>query len=119
MSDVAVFIRRNQMEVTNLADGRTSSGSASFSTERLLVGNLGDAQKLLTDLLKQVISGGMFAARPRLLMQPLEMTEGGLSAVEELLLVDLGLVAGARHVHVHVGAKLSPKAAREALDAGA
>lgn len=39
------------------------------------------------------------------------MTEGGLSMVEERIFLELGAGAGARHVKVHVGGRLSAQAA--------
>jgi hypothetical protein len=108
--DLIAYVRKNQIDVMNLKSMRTSSGSASFTTTRLLVGNFEEAEKLLTRLVKEVRGNGFFLARPRLLIQPLEMTEGGLSMVEERVLLELGASAGARHVKVHVGQKLVQQA---------
>ncbi len=73
------------------------------------------AEALLTRLIKGVRSNGLFAAKPRLIIQPLEMTEGGLSMVEERVFLELGAGAGARHVKVHVGERLSAQAAAALL----
>lgn len=116
MSDLVAYVRKNQIEVMNLKDARTSAGAASFTTTRLLVGNFKEAEELLTKLVKEVSGNGFFSAKPRLLIQPLEMTEGGLSMVEERVLLELGAGAGARHVKVHVGEKLGREAASVALD---
>jgi hypothetical protein len=96
MSDLIAYVRRNQMEVVNLEDGRVARGQG-----------------------KEVKSRGLFSAQPRLLVQPLEMTEGGLSEVEERVFLELGEGAGARHVKVHTGPKLSQQAALGAINARA
>ncbi len=116
MSDLVAYVRKNHIEVANLKDGKAAAGSASFTTARLLVGNFPEAEVLLKRLLKEVASSGFFAAAPRLVIQPLEMTEGGLSVVEERIFLELGASAGARHVKVHVGEKLSTQAAAALLD---
>jgi hypothetical protein len=119
MSDLVVYVRRNHMEVVNLKDGNVAQGNGAFTTSRLLVGQFKEADELLTRLVKEVKSKGLFASQPRLLVQPLEMTEGGLSQVEERIFLELGAGAGARHVKVHTGPKLSQQAALEAINARA
>ncbi len=39
MSDLAVYIQKNHIEVVNLKDTKVATGSASFTTTRLLVGD--------------------------------------------------------------------------------
>jgi len=107
------------MEVVNLKDGNVAQGSEAFTTTRLLVGQFKVAEELLTTLVKDVKSRGLFSAQPRLLFQPLEMIEGGLSEVEERVFLELGAGAGARHVKIYVGPKLSQQAALEAINARA
>jgi hypothetical protein len=116
MSDLVAYVRKNHIEVVNLQDTRVAAGSASFTTTRLLVGDFVQAEGLLTRLVKDVRSSGLFAAKPRLIMQPLEMTEGGLSMVEERIFLELGAGAGARRVKVHIGERLSAQAAAVVLD---
>lgn len=118
MSDLAVYVRKNHIEVVNLKDTRIAAGSASFTTTRLLVGDFVQAEELLARLVKDVLSKGFFSAKPRLVIQPLEMTEGGLSMVEERIFLELGAGTGARHVKVHVGERLSVQAAVALLSSG-
>jgi hypothetical protein len=115
MSDLIVYLRKNHIEVVNLKDAKAAAGSASFTSTRLLVGNFPEAESLLSRLVKEVGSSGLFSAKPILVIQPLEMTEGGLSGVEERVFLELGLSAGARHVKVHVGERLSTQAAAALL----
>lgn len=111
MSDLVAYVRKNHIEVMNLKDGATAAGSAAFTTTRLLVGEFKAAEELLARLIKEVKSSGLFSAQPALLIQPLEMTEGGLSTVEERVFLELGAGAGARHVKLHLGTKLDQQAA--------
>lgn len=116
MSDLAVYIRKNHIEVVNLKDTRVAAGSASFTTTRLLVGDFVQAEGLLRRLIDDVRSNGLFAAKPRLIIQPLEMTQRGLSMIEERIFLELGTGAGARYVKLHVGERLSAQAAIAVLE---
>ncbi len=112
MYDCVVYISRNMIEVLNLKTGEVATGSADFTTQRLLIGNLPSAMKLLTELLKKVVFKGILSViRPKLIIQPLEMVEDGLSNVEERAFTELGSGAGARKVTVYVGEKLTKQTA--------
>lgn len=116
MSDLIVYLRSNHMEVVNLKDSHVAQGDGSFTTTRLLVGHFKVAEELLTNLIAEVKSRGFFSPQPRLLIQPLEMVEGGLCEIEERVFQELGISAGARHVKVYIGPKLSSQAALDVLN---
>ena len=117
MSDLVAFVQKNHIEVVNLKDGNVAQGHGTFTTTRLLVGQFKVAEELLTRLVRDVKSKGLFSVQPRLLLQLLEMTEGGLSEVEERVFLELGASAGARYVKVHIGPKLSQQAALAMINA--
>jgi len=117
MSDLILYLRRNRMEVVNLKDNNVAQGEGAFTTTRLLVGHFKVAEELLTKLMGEVKSRGFFIPQPRLLVQPLEMIEGGLCEIEERVFSELGASAGARHVKLYVGPKLSAQAALDVLNA--
>lgn len=119
MADVVAYLSKNRIEVMSLKDGAVATGTGAFTTARLLVGDFKVAEDLLTKLLKEVQATSYFSARPRMLIQPLEMTEGGLSPVEERVFLELGGGAGARHVKLHLGPKLDRQAALAAISARA
>ncbi|WP_428636981.1 hypothetical protein [Shewanella sp.] len=75
------------------------SPSAPFTTRRLLVGNFAPAEQCLKQGLTELGCLGLFK-RPKLVIQPMAMCEGGLSEVEERCLMELGLSAGARDVRI-------------------
>jgi hypothetical protein len=79
-----------------------------FSNQRLLVADFAAAQQLLQCGLNQILPKRFLRIRrkPQLLIQPLEHLEGGLSQVEERILLELGLGCGARKVRLHLGQAL-------------
>ncbi|NLS55240.1 YjaA family stress response protein [Hafnia alvei] len=106
MALIYVQIRKNKMTVRNVDTQREVSGSAAFTTERLLVGNFFEAEKLVRELSSQVMSRtNQFLSRPGLLssllrilfpglycdllVHALEMNHGGLSQVEERVLKEI------------------------------
>lgn len=115
MANILVFFSKNRIEIISLNDGRRSEGTAVFTTTRLLAGNFEDACNLLSKLLKELGAVGFFKRRPKLLIQPLEMTEGGLSVVEKRVFLELGMGSGARSVKLYVGPRLSTQEATQLL----
>ena len=77
------------------------------STSRLLVGDFTTAEQCLKELVLSVAKKGPIPIAPEILIQPMEMIEGGLSESEEKLLYDLALKAGARSAKVYDGIELS------------
>jgi len=104
---IYVRIYENRVHIRNTDDRNEIELTASspFSTERLLVGNFSVAQTLLKKGLKIVMGKQFFA--PAILMHPMEKIEGGLSQVEERVLKDLAIIAGAQKVMLWVGHELA------------
>ncbi|WP_229800805.1 hypothetical protein [Vreelandella hamiltonii] len=73
-----------------------------FTTTRLLVGTFMPAVECMKEGLAKVGAKGLFKRKPKLLIYPRAMTEGGLSEVEERCLLEVGHAAGAGKVEVHV-----------------
>jgi len=115
---VYVRVRKNQFRVRNLesAAEATFDAQAPFTTTRLLIGQFQAAENVLKRALKEMLKGGIFAVSPQVLVQPLEMTEGGLSEVEERVLKEVAIGAGASKVVVWVGRELSDGEVREKLN---
>ena len=78
-----------------------------FTTKRLLVGQFGIAEKLLTEGIKNLFPRRLFSASPIILIHPMEKTEEGLSDVEDRIFRELAAGAGASKVIVWVGHELS------------
>ena len=102
-----VQIRENQFLVRNLSDARSfqQRAASDFSHPRMLVGNFTAAQACLKPLLAKARGSGLILSTP-VLMHPLEKNEGGLSQIEERLLQELAIGAGASRVVVWQGAAL-------------
>ena len=98
---IYIKIRRNNIEVTNLETGASSSKSAvnSFSSIRNVVSNFNNAGETVNATLDDLGIGQTFFSRPlTVLIQQLEGTEGGLSDIEKRALRDLAEMAGGRKV---------------------
>lgn len=86
-----------------------------FTTTRLLVGNFNTAVDCLRKAIKETLNNKWGLNTAVILMHPMEMSEGGLSEVEERILMELALASGARKVKIHVGPELSKAEALEHL----
>jgi rod shape-determining protein MreB and related proteins len=74
-----------------------------FTSRRLLVGDFSSASKCLEKGLKDIgASGFLKLLKPVLDIYPMEMSEGGLSEVENRLYKELGLGVQASKVNIHV-----------------
>jgi len=115
-----VRVRKNQFRVRNLESTAETTFDAQppFTTSRQLIGQFLVAENLLKRAVKEMSKGGIFAISPRVLIQPLEMVEGGLSEIEERVLKEVTMGAGASKVVVWVGRELSDAEAKEKLNGG-
>jgi len=116
-STVYVRVRKNRFDLRHLESGAEASVVAEqpFTTARLLVGQFGAAELALRSAFKQLFAGRLFAVSPQVLIQPLEMAEGGLSEIEERVFREVAMGAGARKVAVWVGHELGDDEVRRKL----
>jgi rod shape-determining protein MreB len=113
-----VKIYKNKFVVKNLSNNLSPqmfTPDVSFTTHRLLIGTFAPAQQCLKQAIRSAAPHSWFTARPSLLIQPMEMNEGGLSEIEEKILRECALGAGARKIIVWVGAELSNDKAVEKI----
>ncbi len=107
---IYIKVSINRFDLRHIESGKIISISAvePFTTERLLIGQFHSAEKALTDGITQIAGHRrLMALKPRVLIQPLEKIEGGLSEVEERVLLEVATAAGAKEVKVWVGHELS------------
>jgi len=78
-----------------------------FTTERLLIGNFASALLVTKAALKKVNLGKQRWITPKVVIHPLEYTEGGVSPVEKRLFWELAASANAFDIRVWEGAELS------------
>jgi len=118
---VYVKVFENRFELKALEEGatlKTVLATTPFTTSRLLVGQFSAAEQALKKGMQELFGGKLFATSPTVLIQPMEQCDGGLSEVEERVLRELALAAGARQVVVHVGAELSDADVRARVNRG-
>ena len=77
-----------------------------FSHPRLLVHDFVVAEKILQHAFRELHKDRFFAPSPRVIIHPMEKTEGGITGIENRLYRELCLGAGAREVYIRVGAEL-------------
>lgn len=116
-STVYVRVTRNRFRVRHLESGTESVVDAPtpFTTVRLLIGNFGAAEAALKGAFKEIAAGRLFAVAPKVLIHPVEMVEGGLSEIEDRILREVAIGAGARAVQVWVGRELGDEEVRQKL----
>lgn len=114
-----VKIYKNKIVVKNLSDNLPAQMFApdiAFTTTRLLIGTFTPAVQCLMRALRSSTSNSWFKSKPVLLLQPMEMHDGGLSEIEDRVLRECALGAGARKVIVWIGAELSNDKAIEKIN---
>lgn len=115
-----VKIYKNKIVVKNLTDNSPTQMFApdvAFTTTRLLIGNFAPAAECLKQAIKNSRSKSLFVVAPAILLQPMEMCEGGLCEIEDRVLRECGLGAGARKVVLWLGEELSNEKAIEKIKA--
>ena len=115
---VYVKVLKNQFRLRHVGNEKevTVSALEPFTTNRLLIGQFAVAEKYLKEGIEKVHEGRWFAASPVIVIQPLEMIEGGLSQVEERVLMEVAAAAGARKVVVWIGHELTDQEVVQRVD---
>lgn len=98
---VRVFV--NRIYVRNTATGKSLERKANepFSTDRLLIGSFLEAEVLLRNILKEMFPIRLFLPTYKMVVQPMELSEGGISEVERRTLIDLCEQAGAQRIEIY------------------
>jgi hypothetical protein len=119
--DSAMYVRvkKNQFRVRSLKFEKEATFNADqpFSTNRQLIAQFQLAEEVLKRALKEISKSSFFTPSPHVLIQPLEITVEGLSQVEERVLREVAIGAGASKVVVWLGHELSDAEVREKLSA--
>jgi len=112
-----IKVKTNSFEIRNIQAGTNVSviSKEPFTTERLLVGQFCIAEKELKKGIKNIIGNSFLLSKFNAIIQPIDKTEGGLSEVEERVLLEVATGAGARTVSVWVGHELSDQEVIEKL----
>ena len=100
--EVKAEIFENRIVLTAEGNTVTVQSTKPFTTTRLLVGTFMPAVECMKEGLSKVGATGFLKMKPKLLLYPMAMTEGGLSEIEERCLLEVGYSAGASKVKVHI-----------------
>jgi hypothetical protein len=102
---VYVQIQKNQLDMKHIEEDKSTSLTAfpSFSTQRMLIGEYSVAEHLFKKGVKELIGSVWIPPNFRIVMQPMELIEGGLCQVEERILHQLAASMQPRTIKVHLG----------------
>ena len=78
-----------------------------FSHPRVLLSDFKVGERLLQYAFKEILSNTILPPSPRLVVHPMEKTEGGLTMIEVRAFRELALGAGARDAIIYQGRELS------------
>lgn len=106
---IYIRVKKNSFHVLNCNNNaeHTEMASTPFSTRRLAVGELFAAIATLNMAISKVIKKSMFKIQPIIIIQQQYLCEGGLSSVEERVLLELTHNLKPHKIHIWQGAELS------------
>ena len=116
ITDIYVQITRSSIVAKNINSGLSADQRPSepFSHPRSLIGNFVLAQDTMK-LAVKAVSSGRFPKWVRIVIHPMELVEGGLTQVEERVLVELAMSCGASKTVVWVGEALGDESVQSKL----
>ncbi|MCP5345345.1 MAG: hypothetical protein R3F41_04990 [Gammaproteobacteria bacterium] len=101
--NVKVEIFRNRFVISGNGKYKEFLANPEFTSTRLLIGNFQAAEYCLKNGLEALgIKKSILSGKPVLHFYPREMIEGGLSEVENRILLEVGFAVGAKKVEIHV-----------------
>jgi hypothetical protein len=114
-STAYIKVSKNHFNIRHVESGTEieSVSTKGFTTQRLLVGDFQEAEKILKTGIRKLMGEKFFAPSPAVVIHPIEMVEGGLSSVEHRVFQELAIASGARSAKVHVGASLTDAMVKE------
>lgn len=97
----------NRFELKHIESGKTVSSisPSAFTTNRLLVGQFIEADNALQKGMKELLGKRLF--KQKVVIHPMEMTEGGLSSMEERVLQELSAGTGSIKTVIWLGHDLT------------
>jgi len=100
--DIKVEIYKDKMVLRHAGGDISVRPARPYSSTRLLIGTFVPAVECLKEGLREIGVKGFFKSKPTLNIKPCELTEGGLSEIEERCLQELGYSAGAGRVNLQM-----------------
>lgn len=114
---IYIKIKENRFIIKHIESNKeiTLVAIEQFSTQRLLVGNFTNAEKLLKEGIRNLYKSKWFTPSPVAIIHPIEKIEGGLAEIEERAIRELAVSAGAAKVILWVGKELTNEEAKGLL----
>jgi rod shape-determining protein MreB len=104
-----VQIFRNRVRLSIPSKGVVVEELGDFSHPRSILGQFVVGEQTLAKAVAKAYPGKLLKPRPALIVQPMELLEGGLTQIEERALLEMALGAGASQVRIWQGPDLSPE----------
>ncbi|MBA6157098.1 hypothetical protein H3Z83_11290 [Tenacibaculum sp. S7007] len=104
---VYVILYKNRVKIFRLDTGKYIEKIAQkpFSNNRVLFGDFQEGERLVKEIVSELVKGDNYLISPSLLMllQQAEMKEGGLTEVEKRALIDSSRHMNAKEVYLYLG----------------
>ena len=106
----------NRIQIKNIGNGESVDlfAEASFSRQRMLIGNFTEAQALIKKAVSLAKGSGLKLSL-RILIHPTELVTGGLTQIEERVLYELAHGSGAGKAFIWLGLDLSDEEVKAKL----
>ncbi len=100
--DVTLKIYKNKIELSNGSKVVSETSLEPFSTQRLLVGNFEAAWNCVASAEKKLSVKGFFKRKTKVVVEPKELVEGGISQVEDRIFRELSMALNPKSVEIRV-----------------
>lgn len=97
-----------KMQVIAFGNSASVKSTNPFSHPRVLLADFLVGERLLQEIIRKLTGHGLFSPAPRVIVHPMEKTEGGLTQVEIRAFREMAAGAGARSVVIYQGPQLEP-----------
>ncbi|AUI68577.1 hypothetical protein [Beggiatoa leptomitoformis] len=104
---IYIQIEKDLFRFLHVQSGRTAKIQGFFSNQRLAIAHFIVAEKALKQGIYEVYPKSFFRLSPIIIMHQIFNSEGGLCEIEERILREAALSAGARQVFIWQGQPLS------------
>ncbi|WP_189637893.1 rod shape-determining protein MreB [Thalassotalea sp. HSM 43] len=95
--------KNGEKNVTAIGNAAYANPLNPFSHPRALLSNFFVGERLLQEIVKQLVGNKFISPAPAIIIHPMEKTDGGLTMIEIRAFKEMALGAGARDVTVHQG----------------
>ncbi|BFM13636.1 hypothetical protein R50072_37890 [Simiduia litorea] len=98
--EVKLQIFKNRIVVSHGDEEVSIVSDEPFSTQRLLVGNFDAAWACVSEAEKKLSIKGIFKPKPKVVVEPKELVEGGISQIEDRVFRELSMALNPKSVEI-------------------